>query len=684
MKNILIVDDSKFIRTVVKEEISKNIQANIFMAQSYAQAKRFIQENSFDIAVLDVHLPDANNGEVIDLALEYDIPTIVLSSGINETIKNIVLEKNIVEYVAKSDPQSISYIATSVNRILKNSNENVLVVDDSQSTRELLKTYLGKLQINVIEAHDAEEAIEQLNTHHVSLVLIDYKLPTMNGMDLTMLLRQTYSKDRLAIIAISAHNSKSIATNFLRHGANDFLAKPFTYEEFSTRVNVNIELIDLFAENKNKSKEIEVAYNLFNNGNIIVFKWRNTTDWPVEYVSESLENILGYKPEAFLSSHVKYSKIIHEDDLAMVFQEVQENSQKRVASFQHEDYRLRRKDGTYAWVHDTTQIVYDSNNEISHYIGYIVDITEQREREEKLHEYIDRFNLAIESSRDGLWDWSIKKDTMFCSTALLTMLGYENDDIKCSFEFLKRLVHPDDVAEAEKRLHEHLSANTEYYETEYRVMTKSGKYKWILNRAKVLFDKDWIPDRVIGFYTDIDSRKELELRLEHLSMTDKLTGLLNRNGLIENFDIFQKSAQRFERKMALMFIDLDGFKKVNDTLGHAAGDEVLIIISDRLQSMSRSNEIAVRIGGDEFVIFIPEYEDVDELSSLSERILESFSVPIVLKDEEEVKIGMSIGIATAQNSETLEEILSRADKAMYKVKKSGKDGFAFADSSTLK
>ncbi|EDZ63247.1 diguanylate cyclase/phosphodiesterase (GGDEF & EAL domains) with PAS/PAC and GAF sensor(s) [Sulfurimonas gotlandica GD1] len=681
MKNILIVDDSKFIRTVVKEEISKIVQANMFMAQSYEQAKRFMEENVFDIAVLDVHLPDADNGEVIDLALKYDIPIIVLSSGINETIKNIVLEKNIVEYVSKSDPQSISYIATSVNRILKNCDETVLIVDDSESTRELLKTYLQKLQINVLEAHDAEEAVEILKANHISLVLIDYKLPTMNGMDLTMLLRQTYSKDRLAIIAISAHNSKAIATNFLRQGANDFLAKPFTYEEFSTRVNVNIELIDLFTENKNKSKEVEAAYKLFNNGNIIVFKWKNTTDWPVEYVSESLENILGYKPEAFLNSHIKYSKIIHEDDLERVFIEVQENSQKRVASFQHEDYRIKRHDGSYAWIHDTTQIVYDSNKDISHYIGYIVDITEQREKEEELHDYIERFNLAIESSRDGLWDWSIKKNTMFCSTALLTMLGYENDDVECSFEFLKRLVHPDDVGDAEKKLHEHLNANTEYYETEYRVMTKSGEYKWILNRAKVLFDKEWAPDRVIGFYTDIDSRKELELRLEHLSMTDKLTGLLNRNGLIENFEIFQKSAQRFDRKMGLMFIDLDGFKKVNDTLGHAAGDEVLIIISDRLQSMSRSNEIAVRIGGDEFVIFIPEYEDIDELSSLSQRILDSFSIPLSIKDGE-VSIGMSIGIATADNRETLDEILSRADEAMYKVKKSGKDGYAFADIST--
>lgn len=679
MTNILIVDDSKYIRTVVKEKISQMLKANVFMAKSLEEANRFIRRNKFDIAILDVHLPDANNGEVIDLALEYDIPVIVLSSGINETIKNIVLKKDIVEYVAKSDPQSIAYIVKIVSRILKNREENILIVDDSKTQREEIKVYLEKLQLNIEEANDATEAIEIIKSKNISLVLIDYRLQGMNGMELTMLLRQTYTKDRLAIIGISGISSNEVATNFLRYGANDFIAKPFTYQEFSARINANLDLLDLFEENNRKTKEIEEAYKLFNNGNIIVFKWQRREDWPVEYVSESLRNILGYKPENFLNSTIKYAQLIHEDDLARVFKEVQDNSQQKVDSFTHQDYRLRHRNGSYVWVTDSTQILYDSSHKITNYVGYVTDITNQRERDKKLYNYIERFNLAIESSRDGLWDWNIKENTLFCSPTLLTMLGCMDGEIpQCSYSYLKAMIHPDDAMESQRQLDAHLKGNSDYFEIEYRVKTKSGKYKWILNRAKVVFDNNNEPERMIGFYTDVENRKEMELKLERMSATDSLTGLLNRHGFFERFKIFQKGALRFGRKIAILFIDLDGFKAVNDNLGHAAGDDILIYVANTLKATVRDNELCIRLGGDEFIIFIPEYNDKNELISLAQRLLSGFKEPLNLV-QGKADVSLSIGIATAQEEVSIDKLIFQADSAMYKVKNRGKNGYEFAD-----
>lgn len=257
MKNVLVIDDSKVILAIVKEEISQVSEANIITGESYKEAQKLIEENEFHVAVLDVHLPDADNGEVIDLALEHDIPVIVLSGGMNQVTKDIVLKKNIIEYIAKSDPVTVGYVASVVKRVLKNYDEHVLIVDDSKTSRLLARMHLEKLRINVLEASSAKEAIDKINDseNNITLVLTDYEMPEMNGMELTMHLRQSYSKDQLAIIAVSSSQNKTIATKFLRHGANDFIVKPFTYEEFSTRININLEMIELFRETRDNANK---------------------------------------------------------------------------------------------------------------------------------------------------------------------------------------------------------------------------------------------------------------------------------------------------------------------------------------------------------------------------------------------------------------------------------------------
>jgi len=254
MKNILIVDDSKFVRSVVKKALSniKNIETNIITSESYAQTKELIQKYDFHASVVDVHLPDAQNGEAIDLLIEQNVPVVVLTGGINEATKKVILDKDIVDYITKSNLQSISYIVAIVQRILNNYEAYVLVVDDSKLMRMKTRQYLEDLHVNVIEASTALEAIDIIKTtdKHIPLVLTDYEMPGMNGMEFTMELRQDYSKDILSIIAISGSNTPKIATNFLKHGANDFIKKPFTHEEFSVRININLELIELFRQSQ--------------------------------------------------------------------------------------------------------------------------------------------------------------------------------------------------------------------------------------------------------------------------------------------------------------------------------------------------------------------------------------------------------------------------------------------------
>ncbi len=253
-KKILVVDDSRVVRSMVKRAIAtcSEIHAELIMTESYAQTETIIQQHDFHVAVLDVTLPDAQNGEVIDLLIAQNVPVVVLTGGINQASKNVILQKDIVEYITKSNPQSLNYIVTSVKRILHNYDSYVLVVDDSKLVRSKTRKNLEKLHINVIEAESGQEAIHILqdSKEYIPLVVTDYEMPDMNGMELTMELRQSYSKDRLAIIALSSSEDSKIATEFLRHGANDFIKKAYTTEEFAVRINVNLELIDLFRQGK--------------------------------------------------------------------------------------------------------------------------------------------------------------------------------------------------------------------------------------------------------------------------------------------------------------------------------------------------------------------------------------------------------------------------------------------------
>ncbi len=250
MKNILIVDDSKFILAYVEDVLKHQQDVTITKSRSYQETKTLLENAKYHVAVLDLNLPDAQNGEIVDLVQEYNIPIVVLTASMNDRVRKIILEKNILEYVPKQNPKNIAYVASIVKRALSNYTTNVLIVDDSRSTRLLLRMELEEMHLNVIEATSAKEAIAFMKSTSlpISMVITDFELTGMNGMELTMELREKYSKSHLSIIAVSGSEDEEVATDFLKHGANDFIKKPFSAKELATRININLDIIDLFHE----------------------------------------------------------------------------------------------------------------------------------------------------------------------------------------------------------------------------------------------------------------------------------------------------------------------------------------------------------------------------------------------------------------------------------------------------
>ncbi|MBF0318465.1 MAG: diguanylate cyclase [Nitrospirae bacterium] len=254
MDKILVVEDSKSLANLLKEEIEKKIQTEVVVAMTYAEAIKAVESDGFSFAILDYHLPDANDGEAIDLVLSKNIPSIVFTSELNDDIRDKIWSKRVVDYVLKEDSRSIDYIVYMIKRIKANASVKVLVVDDSSSYRIQLSSLLRIHQYKVYEASNGLEAMSIMEkVPDIKLILTDIHMPEMDGYKLLKKVRAGFDKEALAIIGISSYGDRVLSAKFIKLGANDFIKKPFLSEELYCRVTQNIEMLTIIHENKEAS-----------------------------------------------------------------------------------------------------------------------------------------------------------------------------------------------------------------------------------------------------------------------------------------------------------------------------------------------------------------------------------------------------------------------------------------------
>ena len=260
MRNILLVDDDNTIISLLSDLINEQIKhVNLLIASTYKEALKHILNSdiTIDVAVLDLNLPDANDGDLVDYSIKKQIPTIVLSGTQITDLQKDILEKDILDYIKKDGLNSMQYTVKEIQRVLDNYKTNVLIVDDSTVQISILKDMLQKLKLNVFTATNGIEALEILENEQreISLVLTDYNMPQMDGMELTLTIRKKYQKDILGIIVLSANDATDISTKFIKLGANDFINKPYTQIEVTTRVNSNLETLNLFQKTRDMANK---------------------------------------------------------------------------------------------------------------------------------------------------------------------------------------------------------------------------------------------------------------------------------------------------------------------------------------------------------------------------------------------------------------------------------------------
>ena len=304
------------------------------------------------------------------------------------------------------------------------------------------------------------------------------------------------------------------------------------------------------------------------------------------------------------------------------------------------------------------------------------DVTQLEAARAELRTARGRLEAALDGSKLALWDLDMRSGTVYLSEAWAEIVGGERVAVRATGEELLRMVHPADLEAVKGAALEAVKGRRPAYAIEHRVQAMDGSWRWILSRGQVT-ERDPATGhalRMVGTNYDITDRKQVEEALQSEAQTDPLTGLANRARLNDRLALALARSQRSGRRTAVLYLDIEYFKQINDSRGHAAGDAMLREFASRLRACVRGTDTVARPGGDEFVIVLEELPEERLADQIAEKLLAKARLPIEA-DGATVTVTTSIGIALSEGGSTGDELLRAADKALYEAKGAGRDGY---------
>jgi diguanylate cyclase (GGDEF)-like protein len=284
-----------------------------------------------------------------------------------------------------------------------------------------------------------------------------------------------------------------------------------------------------------------------------------------------------------------------------------------------------------------------------------------------------RWKLALHAAGEGVWDYSFANRLMTLSPGAQGIVDAESTLLPFDRATIDQIAHPDDVPAVLLALDAHLRGSAPDYSVQYRTRLRNGNWRWTLVRGQVAErDAAGQPLRIVGMVADIEARKLQEDQIRHLAHHDALTGLPNRLLLGDRLRQALLAAEREAHRLALVYFDLDKFKPVNDTYGHAVGDLLLQQVATRLRAILRASDTLARVGGDEFVVLLPRVTGNNDARKVAEDILRELNRPFVTEGFT-LHISASLGVAVYPDSAPEADSLMRcADAAMYQAKLHGR------------
>jgi diguanylate cyclase (GGDEF)-like protein/PAS domain S-box-containing protein len=385
--------------------------------------------------------------------------------------------------------------------------------------------------------------------------------------------------------------------------------------------------------------------------------YRNTVDGRMLECNDAFAAILGYSSRDELLQ-VPASTLYFSAEQRQQFL----NTVREQGNVRGMEVCLRRKDGSAVWLIESVHLMGDTLE------GTVIDITDRKQTEDALRESEARYRLMAENSTDLIARTTPDGRFVYASDAIRSLLGFEPFEVIGSR--IRDIIHRED----RPRLRAIVPDERGHTFT-YRAIRKDGSIVWFESTSRALFDDHGVMTEVISVSRDISERRRAEEQIEYQAYHDGLTGLPNRLLFRDRLTIALAHAKRQQSPLVLMFLDLDRFKIVNDTLGHSLGDELLRVTADRLRAVLREGDTIARMGGDEFTVLLTDLNDARDAARIAQKLLVTVGEPISVEGHE-LYVTTSIGIAVFPNDgDTAELLLKNADSAMYRAKEAGRNSF---------
>lgn len=406
----------------------------------------------------------------------------------------------------------------------------------------------------------------------------------------------------------------------------------------------------------------------------IPFYAYNSPTWSIKSFGKDPWELTGYKNEELLADGRSYNEIIHSEDLPKVLIAIDRAIAKK-QDYQVE-YRISTKLGEEKWVWEKGRGVFDNQGKAISLEGIIIDITERKQAEEALRKAESKYRSIFENAVEGIFQTSVDGRYLIANPMLARIYGYESlEELLLDFSDIKHQLYVEPNRRVEfMRLIEEQSA---IWGFESQVYRKDGSIIWISENASGLYNTEGKLVGYEGTVVDITERKRAEAMIQYQAFHDLLTALPNRALFNQNLIFSLHNAPTNEHKFAVMFLDLDRFKKINDTLGHAVGDRLLQSVAERLKNCLREGDMVARWGGDEFTILLAQINNADDAGKIAQRIIDALKLPFYLENQK-VHTSTSVGIAVyPENGEDVEILLKNADLALYQAKKKGRNNYQY-------
>ena len=396
------------------------------------------------------------------------------------------------------------------------------------------------------------------------------------------------------------------------------------------------------------------------------------------YLSPSWKEMLGYRDDELPNIVATWRWRVHRDDRKNLFSSLVRTKNEKLEYFKN-THRLQHKDGHWVWILGSAQLLYDKNGTAVRMVGTHTDITHEKELQLKYSQQAQ----MIEQIHDSVISTDLEGTITSCNYGTELLLGYKSAELVG--KHITILYLEEDFEILGKNI-EAVKQNGDYHTT-VRLVKKSQEVMDTDLSLSLIKDEKGNIVGLVGYSQDITKRKKAEAELlkqkdilDHQAHHDALTGLANRILFNDRLEQSLKKAKRSNTKIAILFIDLDHFKEINDSLGHAVGDDILKIVTSRLNSAIRNEDSIARLGGDEFVVMIDSLIQGQNASLLAQKILEILAKPITLEGHM-LYVSSSIGISIyPDDGVSTDDLLKYADAAMYKAKAEGRNNFQFYSS----